>query len=91
MSSEQNKDFSLGLSTETLLVASRLARGLFDCLANAGELELATMAHEILKALEAEVTLRGGVHMLVSKKAVFAHFCSGFKADKTKSGKEPQT
>jgi len=69
----------MDITNETLRFTTNLARVLFDSLANAGQLELASMAHEILEKLAVEVTLRGGAHMLLNEKAVYPHFCSGFK------------
>jgi hypothetical protein len=91
MNEKQDKTCGItsDITNETLRFTANLARVLFDCLGNAGDLELAPMAHEILEKLEAEVTLRGGVHMLISEKAVYPHFCPRFKTDETKSGREP--
>jgi hypothetical protein len=77
MSTEEHKKFSM--NDETLMVTSNLTHVLFDCLANAGELDLANMVNKILEKLEAEITLRGGRRMLLSEKAVFAMFCPKFR------------
>lgn len=68
------------MNDETLLTATNLTHTLFDCLANAGELNLTIMTNKILAELETEIALRGGKRALISPKAVFPTFCPKFKA-----------
>jgi hypothetical protein len=73
---------NMKISNETLRFTVNLTRVLFDSLMNAGELELAKMAYDILEKLDFEAALRGGMHMLISEKAVCPHFCPEFKAER---------
>ncbi|MHA1632649.1 MAG: hypothetical protein ACTSXC_07600 [Candidatus Freyarchaeota archaeon] len=70
------------MDVEVLAITLNLTRTLFHAFCNAGELELAKMAHQILMALEHEVEKLGGYGYLVTGKACYPYFCPHFKPKK---------
>ena len=61
------------MDTEVLAITLNLTRTLFHAFCNAGELELAKMAHQILVVLEHEAEKRN--YALITPKACYPYFC----------------
>ena len=72
------------MDVEVLAITLNLTRTLFHAFCNAGELELAKMAHQILVALEHEAEKRN--YALITPKACYPYFCPHFKPKKKKEG-----